>query len=78
MLNVEINNFFPDLVWYFQNAGDMDPEQAKRIFRGCDQVGRFCNWYQTNYYFIQDGDHKITLLEFKTMANSNSGEAIVR
>ena len=25
----------------FQNAGDLDREQAKRIFRGCDQVCRF-------------------------------------
>jgi len=39
---------------FVKNVGDVDPVQAKRIFQTCDN----------------DGDQKITLIEFKAMANS--------
>lgn len=41
---------------FVQNVGDVDPVQAKRIFQTCDN----------------DGDQKITLVEFRTMANENN------
>ena len=42
-------NAFPNNLFKFQVAKNLEPEQAKRIFEACDAVGGFGNIHEFEY-----------------------------
>ena len=59
------------LLLLFWNTGDLDLEQAERIFHKCDQVVTCLLNFLYFDSFYQDGDQKISLGELQAMANRN-------